>query len=214
MDKIETKRLTYEYNGRKIYEWDQTLSDLNMYIDAPPGTRAKHLDVKIGATQLTIGLKGNPPFIDEPFTMSVNSSESTWTLEDGILHLSLTKGSKGTTWESLLKGHTANDPWTQTEVQKSLMLERFQAEVRGARVRRRRWLSRRASRRSTWWIWPRLPLVCRVGRACAVTTSCARARPARRTLALIFRAPASTAACPTRRRSWVASATTSDARGS
>lgn len=100
-----------------------------MYVETPPGVRAKHLDVQIKATQLTIGIRGNPPFINEPFTQAINSSESTWTLEDGLLHLSLTKGSKGATWESLLKGHTPSDPFTQSEVQKSLMLERFQAEV-------------------------------------------------------------------------------------
>ena len=103
-----------------------------MYIETPPGVRAKHLDVRINPTKLTIGIRGNPPFIDEPFTHAVDSSESTWTLEDGVMHLSLTKGSKGTTWDSLLKGHTPVDPLTQSEVQKSLMLERFQEEVRGA----------------------------------------------------------------------------------
>ena len=51
--------------------------------------------------------------------------------EDGVLHLSLVKGSKGVTWDCLLQGHTKNDPFTQSEVQKSLMLERFQAENPG-----------------------------------------------------------------------------------
>ena len=45
---------------------DQTLSDLNMYVEVPPGVRAKHLDVRIAATTLTIGIKGNPPFLSEP----------------------------------------------------------------------------------------------------------------------------------------------------
>ena len=35
-----------------------------MYIETPPGVRAKHLDIKIMPTQLTIGIKGNPPFIN------------------------------------------------------------------------------------------------------------------------------------------------------
>ena len=34
------------------------------------------------------------------------------------------------TWNSLLRGHTEVDPLTQQELQKSLMLERFQAEAR------------------------------------------------------------------------------------
>ena len=94
----------------------------------------------------------------EPFEHTVNSEESVWTLgkllipvellwsqpshapipalvalcaEDGVLHLSLVKGSKGVNWECLLKGHTPNDPYTASEVQKSLMLERFQAENPG-----------------------------------------------------------------------------------
>lgn len=72
----------------------------------------------------------------------MNSSESYWTLEDGEIHLIITKGSKGLTWESFLKGHTKNDAFTASEVQKSMMLERFQEEVhprgkgRGGRVPR------------------------------------------------------------------------------
>ena len=131
MDKIERKRLTYEYQGRKVYEWEQTLEDISVFIETPPGVRAKMLDVKISPSHLSIGLKGNPPFLSEPFSLTVDASESTWTLDEGILTLSLTKGSKGLTWEALLKGHTPNDPYTQSEVQKTLMLERFQAENPG-----------------------------------------------------------------------------------
>ena len=131
MEKIEYKRLPYMYQGRKIYEWEQSLEEVHCYIEPPPGVTAKMIDCKIEAAHITLGLKGNPPFIDEPFTHNINSSESTWTLEDGIIHLSLTKASKGDTWDSLLKGHTAVDPFTQSEVQKSLMLERFQAENPG-----------------------------------------------------------------------------------
>ena len=47
----------------------------------------------------------------------------------GVLELTLVKGSKGVNWASLLKGHTQNDPYTASEVEKTLMLERFQAEV-------------------------------------------------------------------------------------
>ena len=49
--------------------------------------------------------------------------------DGGVLELSLIKGSKGINWASLLVGHTTNDPFTASEVEKSLMLERFQAEV-------------------------------------------------------------------------------------
>jgi HSP20 family molecular chaperone IbpA len=70
MDKIELKRLTYEYQGRKIYEWEQSLEEIQVYIDVPPGVKAKMLDIKISATRLAIGLRGNPPFIDVRSTRS------------------------------------------------------------------------------------------------------------------------------------------------
>ena len=90
------------------------------------------------STLIDVGIKGNPPFIDEPFAEFVNAAESYWTWEDAEapregkeLHLCITKGSKGVTWSSLLRGHTEVDPLTQQELQKSLMLERFQAENPG-----------------------------------------------------------------------------------
>lgn len=64
MDKIEKKRLTYTHKGRKIYEWEQSLEEVQVYIDVPPGVKAKMLDVKISTKELTVGLKGNPPFMN------------------------------------------------------------------------------------------------------------------------------------------------------
>lgn len=49
--------------------------------------------------------------------------------EDSVLHIIFTKGSKGVAWRALIRGHTAVDEFTASEVQKSLMLERFQEEV-------------------------------------------------------------------------------------
>ena len=138
MDKIEYKRLEYKHEGRTIYEWYQSLEEVHVFISPPPGVTSKMIDCKIMSTQLTIGIKGNPPFIDEPFAEFVNAAESYWTWEDAEapregkeLHLCITKGSKGVTWSSLLRGHTEVDPLTQQELQKSLMLERFQAENPG-----------------------------------------------------------------------------------
>ena len=138
MDKIEYKRLEYKHEGRTIYEWHQSLEEVHVYIAPPPGVTAKMIDCKILPTQLTLGIKGNPPFMDEPFAEYVNAGESYWTWEDAEapregkeLHLCITKGSKGVTWNSLLRGHTEVDPLTQQELQKSLMLERFQAENPG-----------------------------------------------------------------------------------
>ena len=47
-----------------VFHFFSLEQDVNMYIQTPPGCRAKHLDVKMTPSQLTIGLKGNPPFIN------------------------------------------------------------------------------------------------------------------------------------------------------
>lgn len=43
-------------------------------------------------------------------------SESFWTLEDGELHITLTKLDKAKPWDAALSGHEPLDPLTATEV--------------------------------------------------------------------------------------------------
>jgi len=66
--------------GRRVYEWSQTLEDVNLYIAPPPGVRARDLDVRISADRFTIGLKGNAPFLDEELASTVNEDDSLWTM--------------------------------------------------------------------------------------------------------------------------------------
>lgn len=130
-EKIEKKRLAYRHQGRTIYEWEQTLEDVTLFITPPPGVTAKMIDCTINARSMSLGLKGNPPFLNEKFTEVVNSGDSVWTLESGLLTVILTKGSKGKTWEAVFEGHTKVDPYTLSECKKSMMLERFQEENPG-----------------------------------------------------------------------------------
>ena len=64
------------------------------------------LSCRMEAKSMRLGLKGNPPFLDEAFEGGINSDESLWTMEDGEIHLTITKGSKGQTWPCVFKGHT------------------------------------------------------------------------------------------------------------
>ena len=52
-----------------------------------PGEKLPELDIKITSTHLTVGIKGNPPFINEDLGSKVNSSESFWMIEDEELHI-------------------------------------------------------------------------------------------------------------------------------
>lgn len=59
-----SQRHKFLHQGQTIYEWDQTLSEVNLYIELPPGVGAKLLFVDIDATHLRVGINNNPPYLD------------------------------------------------------------------------------------------------------------------------------------------------------
>ena len=124
-------RYKFEFDGRVIYEWEQTLEDVNIYVAVPPGVTKDALDCKITPTHLKLGLKGNRPFLDEDTAGPVVQAESYWTLRDGEINIILQKMRRGETWDSALKGTGTVDPFTKQEIQRELMLERFQEENPG-----------------------------------------------------------------------------------
>lgn len=46
------------------YRWEQSLRDVDIYIDVPKGTRAKSLSVKIEPNKLQVSLPNQPLLID------------------------------------------------------------------------------------------------------------------------------------------------------
>ncbi len=58
-----TERHKFQHQGRTIYSWNQTLQELNLFVEGPPGVRAKQLAVDITSTHLSIGIAGNPPYL-------------------------------------------------------------------------------------------------------------------------------------------------------
>ena len=64
---------------------------------------------------------------------SVTSATRHTCADDGEITINLQKMRKGETWDAALKGKggTAVDPFTKQEIQKKLMLERFQEENPG-----------------------------------------------------------------------------------
>ena len=61
----------------------------------------------------------------------IKPSESFWMIEDDELHIQLCKMKKAETWSCACQGHQTMDPVTQTEVQKNILMERFQEENPG-----------------------------------------------------------------------------------
>ena len=115
-DPSETARLTEEGlqvpvgNGgsTKRYTWTQTLDECSVLISVPENTRGKDLDVSIKASSLSVKLKnpaeGNSPFlVDGTLTENVVPSESTWTIEGGVLIVVLYKQKKSF-WSTVIEG--------------------------------------------------------------------------------------------------------------
>lgn len=125
-------RLKFEHDGNTIYEWEQSLEEVNIYIIPPIGLRRDLIDIEISHLHLRIGLLGSPPFIDEDTGGPIKAKESFWTLSDGEININLQKMNKAEAWTCALRGQSGEeiDEITREEVKKKLMIERFQEEVR------------------------------------------------------------------------------------
>ena len=146
-------RYIFSYNNQKVYEWEQSLEEVTIYVDAPmqqlpQQNTASCIIVNILPNQLQVGLKGvDRHFIDEKTFDKVKVNESSWylDLDEGVITIILSKCFRGQTWEGVLCGHTNSvdgssarqgiqesiDPVTKQEMQSSMMLERFQEENPG-----------------------------------------------------------------------------------
>lgn len=131
LSKAARGRTPVHREGRVIYEWEQDLTDVHLYLQPPPPTRPKEIAVDISANRLCVGFEGKPPLFDEELSSTVDTSASFWMLEDGELHIQLGKMRKGEVWKSALKGHACLNAVAAEEVRKKLMLERFGEEHPG-----------------------------------------------------------------------------------
>lgn len=127
-------RFIFQHNGHTIYEWEQSMNEVNLYIEPPPGVTRHMLEIIITHHHLVVGIKGTRPFIDEDTWGIVKADESLWTFSDGEININLQKMNKAEAWDSALvgQGGQAVDSFTKEEVRKKLMLERFQEEVQCA----------------------------------------------------------------------------------
>ena len=132
-DKIApTSRRAYAHEGRVIYFWDQTFDEVNVYIPLPSGARARDLAVTLTSKSFTVGIKNTPPYLSHDFTHAIKGDDSFWTVEDGELHATLTKVTRGKAWAAPFDVHCASsDALQSAEDEKRLMLERFQGENPG-----------------------------------------------------------------------------------
>ncbi|KAJ0718877.1 putative CS domain, HSP20-like chaperone, NudC family [Helianthus annuus] len=125
------KRHSFFHGSQKVFEWDQTLDEVNMYINLPTGVPTKLFYCKILSKHVEVGIKGNPPYMNHDLSSPVKTDSSFWTIEDDVLHITLQKRDKGQTWSSPIQGQGQLDPYAADLEQKRLMLQRFQEENPG-----------------------------------------------------------------------------------
>jgi hypothetical protein len=121
-----SNRFVFEYAGTAVYEWEQSLSEVVLYIPAPPAAAVGRDTIfcEIAPHHLRLGLQGAPHmFLDEPTFAAVDTAESTWCLEDDdvdddenekgntvvkkdkkVIAIYLHKAAKGVVWETPLTG--------------------------------------------------------------------------------------------------------------
>ena len=134
LKKQASGRLQFHHQGQLIYEWEQSLDEVNVYIHTPPGITASEIACDISAHHVTLGLKANlvhSKFLDFDLFSAVVVDESYWMLDGQELNMNLQKMKKGLTWSSVFVGHEALNPVVQEEVSKKMMLERFGVENPG-----------------------------------------------------------------------------------
>jgi hypothetical protein len=90
------------------YTWTQTIDECSVLVGVGD-LKGKELDVSIKPTSIVVRSKNPGPdgnvkvFLEGELTEKIDPSESTWTLEGGVLVLVLYKSVK-TFWETILKG--------------------------------------------------------------------------------------------------------------
>ena len=62
------------------YKWKQELSEVDLEVPVPKGTRGKDLTVVIQKKKLSVGLKGKEPILSGELCKEIKVEDSTWTL--------------------------------------------------------------------------------------------------------------------------------------
>lgn len=145
-----SNRFVLEYGNRLIYEWEQSLNDVTLYIPTPPFVRtAADVVCHIQTRHLQVGnlVDGVAHlFLDEATAGNVEVASSTWTWEKatsqnnktnntGLLTIELQKAHKGVVWEAACLGppprNVRLNPMQLEEERQRLLLERWQEENPG-----------------------------------------------------------------------------------
>jgi len=101
--RVTFERKTYVFEGREVFDWEQTDTSIKLFIKVPPGLTKTDLDIKIGTRHLQIGCVGKEPFMKEEVYDNINVEDSGWRLRsNGELQVMLQK-TDSSVWPRVLK---------------------------------------------------------------------------------------------------------------
>ena len=104
-----TERHAFRHEGRVVYEWDQTLEEVNMYVEVPPGVTAKVLAVRIDSDEVAIGI-GATPLPGAPTHRARQDGRVLLDAGRWRAPSAAAETPQGQTPQSLFEGHAALDP--------------------------------------------------------------------------------------------------------
>ena len=97
----------YEY---EMYSFGQSLSSLDVFVPLNQGIRSRDVDVRITATSLRVGMKGQDPVINGHLHDKVKADDCTWTLVDNkMVHVYLEKSDGMKWWSCVIQGEKEID---------------------------------------------------------------------------------------------------------
>src|SRR3989338_4863691 len=125
---IETKWIPTQSG----YEWKQSRNEV--FLRFPVSAGKKGRDIRVDTTLNTIwaGLKSDSPVLNGKLSSNIIPDDTLWTLNDeSVVEIVLVKAKHHESWKSVLEGKDEVDLFTQEEMNKKMMLEKFQAEHPG-----------------------------------------------------------------------------------
>jgi hypothetical protein len=150
-------RIAYNDDGQQIpvsnggvtahYWWTQSLYETSIYVDVPPGTRAKDLDISMQSRKLRVALRGGGGggggddgagggevgeeivYVDGALPDRVRVDESYWNLESNRVVQIVLQKTVQTWWKSVVAGDPEIDT---TKVDSTMKIDEYDEETQGA----------------------------------------------------------------------------------
>jgi len=90
------------------YSWTQTLKELDIRIPfdhlLPTKLKSRDFSIKITKNKLTAGLKNKPAILSGKLCHPIKEEDSTWTLDNNILTISMEKIDQQNWWKNVVEG--------------------------------------------------------------------------------------------------------------